>query len=60
MLYPNFTMRDSKNNHDIQSTNIIKRYAKQIKKCNGHKYFYLDYPHTNCGDKKSWGLKPLI
>ena len=53
MLYPNFTMRDSKNNHDIQSTNIIKRYAKQIKKCNGHKYFYLDYPHTNCGDKKS-------
>ena len=44
MLYPNFTMRDSKNNHDIQSTNIIKRYAKQIKKMQWTQIFLLRLP----------------
>ena len=41
------------NNQDIQSTNIIKIYAKQMKKiCNEHRDFYMENPHINCGDKK--------
>ena len=23
------------------------------------KQFYIENPHTNCGDKKLWGLRPL-
>ena len=61
ILYPYVTLWDNRNNHNIHSTNTIKRYTKQIKKiCNEYMDFYVENPHTNCEDKKPWGLRPLI
>ena len=49
-----FTWRGSRDKQIIKTININKRYN------NRYKDFYVENPHTNCGDKKPRGLRLLI